>query len=147
MAGLIMWPIPVDLEMKMTECKTDEQLPISKLPRGYCWPGDYHFECQWWCLSGESCTWNTREPSGTPVNPSKSNPSKPSTISFWLLRTAKPSYQTKMLHPFWRFFSEQTASLKPVARLLVSPGAYKACWEWVDRCDRRGDFLGAEECS
>ena len=38
-------------------------------------------------------------------------------------------------------------SLNPVARLLVSPGAYKPCWEWVDPCDRPGDFLGAGQCS
>lgn len=38
-------------------------------------------------------------------------------------------------------------SFNPVARLLVSPGAYKPCWEWVDRCDRPGDFLGAGQCS
>lgn len=92
------------------------------------------------------CTLNIRELLGPlPLYKihSKSNPSKPSSISFWSLRTTKPLYQTKNAASFWTTFSEQNAaspSLKPAARLLVSPGAYKACWEWVDRCDRRGDF-------
>lgn len=134
--------IPVNLDMKMTQCKTDE------LPRVYCWPGDHYFECQWWCLSGESCTkWASGSCWGATLEPKSK--AKPSTISFWLFRRTKPLYQTKMLHPFWTTFSEQNgkmcvvSSLEPVARLLVSPGAYKPCWEWVDRCDRPGDFFGS----
>lgn len=132
--------IPVNLNMKMTQSKTDE------LPLVYCWPGDHYLECQWWCLSGESCPLNIRELLGCHLS-TKSFIAK---HYFFLIILMIENNQTLVPNKnAANFFGVKCVvpSLNPVARLLVSPGAYKPCWEWVDRCDRPGDFLGAGQCS